>query len=131
MALCLRFTCDQCGFHVDSWDDGNPYVEDQRGKRHYFYHPSREQRLRELARGILGHEPTDQDLRELCKRSGGNAADHICTACGTIQGIDPERDQLCCCKCKEPSVIPTWELAGAECLKCGGRFASGLMHAVS
>lgn len=35
-------TCDKCGFEVDAWDDGNPYVQDSKGKRHYFYHPTNE-----------------------------------------------------------------------------------------
>lgn len=39
MAACFTFTCSHCGFVVDAWDDGNKYVQDVRGVRHYFYHP--------------------------------------------------------------------------------------------
>jgi len=42
MAMSIIYSCDKCGFEVDAWDDGNPYVQDSKGKRHYFYHPTNE-----------------------------------------------------------------------------------------
>ena len=39
MAACTEFTCSHCAFKVEAWDDGNRYLTDSEGKRHFFYHP--------------------------------------------------------------------------------------------
>jgi len=56
MAACIQFTCSSCGFSVQAWDEGNPYIQfPGLRKPHYFYHPSGERMV--LAR--LFHTRTD------------------------------------------------------------------------
>jgi len=39
MAYSKIFTCNHCDFSLSAWDEGNPYMTDNEGKRHFFYHP--------------------------------------------------------------------------------------------
>ena len=39
MPACTEFTCSHCAFKIEAWDDGNRYLTDSEGKRHFFYHP--------------------------------------------------------------------------------------------
>jgi len=108
MATQLTFTCNKCGFSVDGWDEGNPYIEHPENRREYIYHPD--------------------DDRELCT---GNAPDHICMKCGAISKIDPEKDKIICSKCGSSKVEDTYELTGKPCLKCDGTFSEGEVSAIS
>lgn len=46
MACSKIFTCSHCNFTLSAWDEGNPYLTDNEGKRHFFYHPGDEQSKR-------------------------------------------------------------------------------------
>ena len=131
MAICLIFTCNQCGFSIDAWSDGNPYIEDPQGKRHYFYHPSEDSMISEIALKILGHTPTEAEKEELLLKHGGNAPDHICRDCGETSQIDPKRDTLACPHCSSKRIVARYNLGGAPCLKCSGTFSEGSPGAIS
>lgn len=46
MACSKIFTCSHCDFTLSAWDEGNPYLTDNEGKRHFFYHPGNEKEER-------------------------------------------------------------------------------------
>ena len=135
MAMSIIYTCDKCGYEVDAWDDGNPYVQDSKGKRHYFYHPENEI-------DIMGKLLTEKTLptsnSEECEESEpvfdthtGNAPDHLCLKCGKISLIDPEMDKMICKKCKSDEVTELTSLAGVKCPKCSGHFDQGSEGGIS
>jgi hypothetical protein len=39
MAQSFRFICNSCGETIESWDEGDPYYLDERGRKQYAYHP--------------------------------------------------------------------------------------------
>ena len=135
MAMSIIYTCEACDFKVDAWDDGNPYVQDSKGKRHYFYHPENEI-------DIMGKLLTEKTLptsnSEECEESEpvfdthtGNAPDHLCLKCGKISLIDPEMDKMICKKCKSDEVTELTSLAGRKCPKCSGHFDQGSEGGIS
>ena len=64
MAAQITFRCSKCGFSVESWDDGNPYIEGPDGKRHQFYHPGEDgQTAQSAATGRNGGKRGDLYLR--------------------------------------------------------------------
>ena len=131
MAQCLRFVCNKCGFAIEGWDDGNPYIEFPKGKRTYFYHPGDERKIEEISSRILGHEPSDQEIGEILEKYAGNAPDHICRDCGKISKIDPNKDAMKCRKCKSEDVEEIYNLGGKRCLKCDGQFSRGESAGIS
>ncbi len=131
MASSQLFTCNQCGFNVESWSDGNPYVIGANGKRLFYYHPGGSERLRQIALDLYGFEPTPDDITKMCSERGGNAPDYICTHCGKVRRLDKNRDKFFCRSCKGSELIETWTLAGKKCMKCGGVFSEGVISAIS
>ena len=131
MAMSLRYTCDQCGFSLEGWDDGNPYIEFPPGQRHFFYHPGGEAELREIAVQIAGHVPSEAEFQEILREKAGNAPDHICRDCGEISKVDPERNGRICPNCNSARIEDVYGLEGKKCVKCSGRFAKGIMAAIS
>lgn len=69
MAMSLIFTCEQCGFSVEGWDEGNPYIINSKGKRVFFYHPGGEDVMEKVVEEILGPIYTDE-ARAKCWRHG-------------------------------------------------------------
>lgn len=135
MAMSTIYTCDKCGFEVDAWDDGNPYVQDSKGKRHYFYHPENEI---EIMGKLLEPKTLPTSDSEECEESEpffeihtGNAPDHLCRKCGKISKIDPEMDKMICKKCKSDEVTEVTSLAGLKCPKCSGHFDQGSEGGIS
>jgi hypothetical protein len=112
VAQCLLFVCNKCGFSIEGWDDGNPYIENSNGKRKYYYHPE---------------EPPKISLTF----SFGNAPDYVCRKCGKISKIDPDKDAMQCRKCKSEAVEEIYNLGGKKCLKCDGQFSQGESIAIS
>jgi hypothetical protein len=131
MAACYEFTCDRCGFSVEAWDDGNPYIEYPKGKRHHFYHPGEVDQIKEIARKIVGHEPTRQECDDILKKYAGNESDFICRSCLKIDQYDERKDPLVCKHCGGESIERTSDLAGKKCLKCDGIFSEGEFTAIS
>jgi len=120
MAMSLRYTCESCGFTVEGWDDGNPYVGYENGDRDYYYHPISESEVFEMI--------MKKGLNELRR---GNALDHICMNCESITMLDPYHDKMVCRKCKGTELIETYEMGGKSCPKCEGKMDMGKMGAIS
>jgi PHP family Zn ribbon phosphoesterase len=131
MASSLLFACNQCGFKVESWSDGNPYIIGANGRKIYYYHPGESEQLKRIWMELYGNDPTPEDIHKMCRERGGNAPDHICVRCGMINKIDKKRDKLLCISCKCKDLIETGTLAGKTCMKCGGIFSEGVLHSIS
>ncbi|MCH7225088.1 hypothetical protein [Haloferula sp. A504] len=132
MASCTSYTCPSCDFTVDSWDDGNPYVQGPDGERHHFYHPGGEQELEEIVADILGHPPTANEIEQVVKERGGNESDYLCEACLEIVKRDPDRDELTCTECGSSALVDVAKLAGRRCPSCkNGTFDQGALGAIS
>ncbi|MGB2401986.1 MAG: hypothetical protein ACPIA7_01100 [Akkermansiaceae bacterium] len=135
MAMSTIYTCDKCGFEVDAWDDGNPYVQDSKGKRHYFYHPENGidlmGKLREPIPLPTSNSEESEESEPFFGIHTGNAPDHLCRKCGKISQIDPKMDKMICKKCKSEEVTEVTSLAGLKCPKCSGHFDQGSEGGVS
>ena len=101
MAAQLIFSCP-CGFIIDGWDDGNPYILDElklhlpRSKqKKYVYHPDHEAMF-----AIWNDVP------------------HICLSCCHQFNSDTYKPRSHCIKCKSVDIIPCIELGGKVCPRC-------------
>ena len=135
MAMSIIYTCEACGFEVDAWDDGNPYVQDSKGERHYFYHPENEidimVKLLEPKPLPTSNSEESEESDPIFETHTGNAPDHLCLKCGKISQIDPEMDKMICKKCKSDEVTELTSLAGKKCPKCSGHFDQGSEGGIS
>ena len=131
MAESLLFTCNKCGFQVESWSDGNPYIQGSARKRFYYYHPAEESQLVEIGKKLYGRVLNSQEINIMRKERGSNAPDHICLSCGKIRKLNPRKDRMVCTSCKGKNFVETWELAGKKCMMCDGVFLDGIPHAIS
>ena len=125
MAYCLTFTCPKCGFSVDSWDEGNPYILDLKNVRRYFYHPGERKVIEKVTNAINGRECTEDEREKILTERCGSSPDHICRKCGKITKLDPTKDVLVCSKCKSDQLEATYGLSGKKCIKCDGVFTKG------
>ena len=132
MAACISFTCQTCGFSVEHWDDGNPYVESPDGKRHHFHHPHGEEQLEKIVGGILGHFPSRDEIEKVLRTSSGNESTYLCTRCIKFSRRDPDRDKIICRHCGCGELVETGKLGGLPCPSCrSGVFDQGEMTAIS
>jgi ribosomal protein L37AE/L43A len=134
MAMSLIFTCEQCGFSVEGWDEGNPYIINSKGKRVYCYHPSLETEMEQVVVELLGPIYTEQARNEVLATRTGNAADHVCMHCGNIFKLDPKHDPMQCPKCRQweaADAVKAFEMGGMPCPKCHGTMSEGEMGAIS
>ena len=105
MASQLIFSCP-CGFSLDAWSDGNPYIIElekiqfgsatSSNRKEYVYHP-------------------DSKVNEAL----GNDVPSICLAYCHLFESDTLDPRTCCMKCKSEKIIPCFDLAGKVCPKCG------------
>jgi hypothetical protein len=133
MAGCYTFSCDHCGFSVDSWEDGNRYLEWPIGTRNYLYHPSDIGETERLMREIYGHSPTPDEYMWAFRRYGGNETEFLCCGCLAISRIDEKRDLRVCSSCKSAALREiSNRLAQTKCPKCNeGHFDDGEITAIS
>lgn len=132
MAACTEYSCSHCGFKVEAWDDGNPYLTDTEGKRHFFYHPGGDLEAREFYQQQAGCAAVQEDeYRAFWQERGGNESNLICLHCGRQTRRDPERDSLRCTGCRQQALLVVNELEGRACPKCGKGVFHGEMGAIS
>lgn len=136
MSACSTFTCSHCGFGIDAWEDGNRYVEDVRGERHFWYHPAHhgpDAFVAELlSKGIEPAVVAGGGGQEVVRFVGGNESDYLCMNCGEECRRDPWRDPVVCAKCGQRKLRLTMRLLGRRCPRCKeGRFGGGDVVAVS
>jgi len=129
--MSIIFTCEKCGFSLEAWDEGNPYIEYPEGERHYFYHPDGEKILKEIASKILGHSPSPAEQEKIEAKYTRNAPDHICRVCGEISRVDPEKDGKVCPSCGSKKIVELFKLGWKKCIECPGKFSKGKIGAIS
>jgi|GEM_PF-2829394 len=91
MAMSESYKCQSCGFAIEAWDDGNPYVSTKDGRRHYFYHPGGIEDVHPVLIEEAGRELSAAELEEIVKERVGIAADHLCPDCGSESKLDESR----------------------------------------
>jgi DNA-directed RNA polymerase subunit RPC12/RpoP len=102
MAEGYQFVCSACGYTIEAWSDGNPYVVDESGRKRYVYHPS---------------EGFDLAI--------GNDSPHLCLACGRKFKVDSRKPRATCPKCQSDQISDAFTLGGKPCPKCRrGAFAA-------
>lgn len=131
MAMSLIFTCNQCDFSVEGWDDGNPYILNSKDKRIYFYHPGEEDVIAKVLEEILGPIYTKEARDEILANRTGNAPDHICLKCSNQFKHDPHRDKPGCPQCGHPEITDLYLMSGQSCPKCTGTLSEGQMGGIS
>ena len=95
MAEARLFVCSSCGHSIESWSDGNPYYIDDAGEKQHAYHPD-----------------------ERVAQCIGNDEPHLCMSCGHEVDVDSRDPIDSCPKCKDRSLVLTWELEGRACPTC-------------
>ena len=131
MAMRITYTCTECAFSVDDWDDGNPYIQGARGRRYHFYHPSREEQMDAIIRKVLGHTPDEEEKKAFLEKNCGNESTYLCGECAAVSRRDAERDRLMCRKCRSANIRLTNELEGTACPKCKKGTLKGKPSAIS
>ena len=131
MASSFVFTCDRCGYSIEAWDEGNPYIEFPAGNRHFFYHPGEMEEIRNITRKIIGREPTREDCDSALKQFSGNETDYICRTCQMESRFDPRKDPHACKHCGSSDVVAIFTLTGKKCIKCEGTFSEGKFACIS
>lgn len=96
MAACTEFTCSHCSFKVEAWDDGNRYLTDSEGKRHFFYHPGDITEMRAFAEEQTQRPLTERDYSAFLREHVGNESAHPRMNCGRQTRRDPKRDSMRC-----------------------------------
>jgi hypothetical protein len=120
------FTCNRCDFSLTAWSCGNPYIEYPPGTRQHFHHPGEGQKIADIAKSILGREPTEDDCDSILRNYSGNEPNHVCKECLTISKLDLLKDVLACRQCGAATVERILDLAGKQCLRCKGVFSRTL-----
>ncbi|QDU82608.1 hypothetical protein Pla110_43690 [Polystyrenella longa] len=94
MAYGKRIECDHCGFKIEAWDEGDPYIRGFDGKKEYVYHPDPRR-----------YEATGLDVP------------HLCMDCGCKYKVDEGKPKTCR-RCKSSRRKKCFELEGETCPKC-------------
>jgi DNA-directed RNA polymerase subunit RPC12/RpoP len=131
MAMCTDYTCGRCGFRVESWDDGNPYLMNAAGKRHHYYHPGGPSDIMRLYQELTGAPEDWSALETYSHTHGGIEGDYLCQHCGRQTRRDPARDVLRCTGCKRMALLPCEDLEGKPCPKCRQGVFTGQFGAIS
>jgi hypothetical protein len=131
MAARYTFTCNLCDLTLAAWTDGNPYIEHPPGTRQHFYHPSDKQQIADIAKSILGREPTEDDCDSILRNYAGNEPDHVCRECHQVNRIDLRKDTRACRHCGATIVEKVLDLGGTKCVRCEGVFSNGAPTVIS
>lgn len=131
MALLETYQCGKCGARVQAWDEGNPYLQLSRGRRHYFYHPGVMDSLLPVLEKDLGRTLTDEEFQRLLSERIGNAPEHLCPDCSETFKLDSSKEPCVCPKCRSQRAFEIWRCEGKPCPKCGGSFLPGEMGGIS
>lgn len=113
------FKCPGCGFEIEAWDDGHPFIVDDFGERHFFYHPGE----RDVIDAVVavsawakGKSSPEIDV-ELSKHTGC-MRDALCDDCGAELRIDSEPTSARCPACGSEHISEVLSLVGKRCPKC-------------
>ncbi len=119
MAAGYCFRCSNCDFEVTAWDDGNPYIVDDEGQRHFFYHPHGEAVIEEvLARSAWTIGKSAAEVESELGKHTGNMPDALCRDCGAVSKVDENPELARCGECQGTNLDDAMELEGKPCPKC-------------
>ena len=123
MACSVIHRCPVCGFEIEAWSDGHPYILDDRNRPQFYYHPCEDERERILASCDWARFKTDEELSDLLQVKSGIMSDMICLDCAGKFKCDTEKKKPKCRKCGSENVHDQFKLEGVTCPKCHrGRF---------
>ncbi len=124
MSISVLHRCPACGFEIEAWDDGHPYIRDDRGRARFYYHPCEtEVRQKILSVCEWAHDKSPEDLSALLEKKSGNMTEFLCLGCCRRFKCDEDRQQPRCRKRGSKDVRDVMLLGGCACPKCGkGRF---------
>jgi len=120
VSISFMYRCPNCQFAVEAWDDGNPYIRDDDGVRHFCYHPQREGIIREIvekSRWAAGK--TEAEIEAELPNYLGWMMDALCVDCGETSKIDDEETSKRCEHCGSVNVRDVNKIGGLKCPKCG------------
>ena len=124
MASSCIHRCPACGFRLEAWDDGSPYILDDKGRPRFFHHPCEvEGRNEILASCEWAQGREGADLARLVEARSGVMEDFICLQCARRFKCDSGRKTPKCPRCGSEDVHDQYLLGGVTCPKCRrGRF---------
>jgi DNA-directed RNA polymerase subunit RPC12/RpoP len=131
MAMRTTYKCLNCGFKIDNWSDGNPYIATPDGKRHYWHHPGQDSKIREICE-LFEENPSQDEIDRIFQKYSGCESQYICKKCLGFSMLDESKDELKCKACGSSDMMLTEELAGKECPSCRkGKFDEGECTGIS
>lgn len=124
MSARLSFRCPECYHEVETWDCGHPYILDDAGERHFFYHPAERDVIDAVIdRSAWARGKTATQVLEELPAHCGCMSDVMCCGCGEVWKVDELSPALSCSKCRSADVVEPLKLGGKTCFKCKrGRF---------
>ena len=134
MSSCVLHRCSACGFEIEAWSDGFPYIRNDMGNPRFYFHPCEmEQRREILASCEWARDRNPDELERLLERKSGVMSEMLCLDCGWLFKVDLTKRRARCRKCKSENAKDVVMLGGETCPKCGkGRFPEEpLFHAIS
>ena len=123
MSACFEFRCPACGFEIEAWDSGNPYIIDDDGLRHFFYHPAESDVIEPVvARSRWAAGKSALEIEAELPNHVGCMEDVICLECAATAQVDYDECNRRCATCGSET-HRILELGGKRCPKCKqGRF---------
>ena len=119
MSAQFIYSCPTCSFSVEVWDDGHPFISDDAGKRHYFYHPCEMDTILPVAsRCSFADGKTHEEILALAAQRIGCEADILCLECGKLSRADSSETPPPCRACKSANTAWAMELGGKTCPQC-------------
>lgn len=133
MAACTEFTCSHCGFQIEAWSDGNPYLRGTDRTRHYYFHPGEVGVWKECFEAEHDRPAmTREELHAFVEANMGCEQHYLCQHCGRQTQRDPAHDPMRCTGCGKAVLKDTCHLEGVACPKCGkGTFHGEFTGAIS
>lgn len=125
MPKLLRFACNSCDLDIKTWENGQMYVINKKGKKIKVSHPGEAYQVAKVLKidesEIFGfpymHIP-NPDLYPLLNERVRVMTECICLECLEKSELDYKMDEKKCNKCGTTNILPIDHLEGLKCPKC-------------
>lgn len=121
MAAFYTYLCSQCRFKIIACDDGNPYILDDNGTKHFCCHPGEMDTIMEVVQASsVGRTLSGEALESFIQSRRGNLGEFLCLDCGRRFKAETERAPRppVCTRCGSTNVCSSVEIDGRTCPKC-------------